>query len=78
MALRRLGKPVWMLQYNKEAHNLKERRNKKDLSIRLQQFFDHYLKGAPAPMWMTHGLPAMQKGIDWGYDLDLNNNENSK
>ena len=78
MALRRLGKPVWMLQYNKEAHNLKERRNKKDLSIRLQQFFDHYLKGAPAPMWMTHGLPAMQKGIYWGYDLDLNNNENSK
>ena len=75
MALRRLNKPVWMLQYNNEAHNLMERRNRKDLSIRLQQFFDHYLKGAPAPMWMTHGLPATQKGIDWGYELDLDTNK---
>lgn len=74
MALRRLKKPVWMLQYNKEAHNLRERRNQKDLSIRLQQFFDHYLKGEPAPVWMTRGLPATQKGRDWGYDLDLKNN----
>ncbi|MDD4729339.1 MAG: prolyl oligopeptidase family serine peptidase [Dysgonamonadaceae bacterium] len=70
MSLRRLQKPVWMLQYNKEAHNLKERRNRKDLSIRLQQFFDHYLKGEPAPKWMTRGLSAIQKGKDWGYDLD--------
>lgn len=72
MSLRRLEKPVWMLQYNNEAHNLMERRNRKDLSIRLQQFFDHYLKGAPAPNWMTQGLPATQKGKDWGYDLDTN------
>jgi dipeptidyl aminopeptidase/acylaminoacyl peptidase len=72
MGLRRLEKPVWLLQYNNEAHNLKERRNRKDLSIRLQQFFDHYLKGEPAPVWMTRGLPAIKKGKDWGYDLDLN------
>ena len=70
MSLRRLEKPVWMLQYNNEAHNLMERRNRKDLSIRLQQFFDHYLKGDPAPMWMTRGVPATQKGKDWGLDLD--------
>ncbi len=70
MSLRRLGKPVWMLQYNKEAHNLKLRRNAKDLSIRLQQFFDHYLKGAPAPVWMTRGLPAIEKGKSWGYEID--------
>lgn len=70
MSLRRLGKPVWMLQYNKEAHNLNQRRNAKDLSIRLQQFFDHYLKGAPAPVWMTRGLPATEKGKSWGYDLE--------
>ncbi|WP_298646662.1 prolyl oligopeptidase family serine peptidase [uncultured Proteiniphilum sp.] len=71
MALRRLGKPVWMLQYNNEAHNLRERRNAKDLSIRLQQFFDHYLKGAPAPVWMTKGVPAMEKGKTWGYEIDV-------
>ncbi len=70
MTLRRLGKPVWMLQYNNEAHNLNERRNAKDLSIRLQQFFDHYLKGDPAPVWMTKGVPATEKGKTWGYELD--------
>lgn len=70
MALRRLGKPVWMLQYNNEGHNLLERRNSKDLSIRLQQFFDHYLKNEPAPVWMTKGVPATEKGKTWGYEID--------
>ena len=65
-ALRRLGKPVWMLQYNKEKHNLVSRVNAKDLSVRLSQFFDHYLKGAPMPTWMDKGVPAVLKGIDWG------------
>ncbi|MDD3969235.1 MAG: hypothetical protein PHT18_10685, partial [Proteiniphilum sp.] len=59
-----------MLQYNNEEHNLTQRRNSKDLSIRLQQFFDHYLKDEPAPVWMTRGLPAINKGRDWGYDTD--------
>ncbi len=68
-ALRRLGKQVWMLQYNKEEHNLIERRNTKDLSIRLSQFFDHYLKGEKMPKWMKYGVPATEKGIDWGYEL---------
>ncbi len=68
MSMRRLGKPVWMLQYNKEEHNLIHRRNTKDLAIRLQQFFDHYLKGEPAPVWMTRGVPATDKGKTWGYD----------
>lgn len=67
MALRRLGKPVWMLQYNSEAHNLRERRNRKDITIRLQQFFDHYLMGAPMPEWMKNGIPAIRKGQEYGY-----------
>lgn len=69
MALRRLGKPVWMLQYNREEHNLVERRNCKDLSIRLQQFFDHYMKGAPEPAWMKYGVPATRKGQYLGTEL---------
>lgn len=69
MALRRLQKPVWMMQYNNEEHNLRNRVNRKDLSIRLQQFFDHYLKGDPAPEWMVNGLPAVKKGKTMGYDL---------
>ena len=69
MALRRLGKKVWMLEYNKEEHNLVERRNCKDLSIRLQQFFDFYMKGAAEPAWMKYGVPATRKGQYFGTEL---------
>ena len=68
-ALRRLGKPVWMLNYNGDDHNLIKRQNRKDIQIREQQFFDYYLKGAKAPAWMTKGIPATMKGKDWGFDL---------
>lgn len=68
MALRRLGKQVWMLQYNNEDHNLVERRNRKDLSIRMQQFFDYYLKASPMPAWMKNGIPASRKGQYFGLE----------
>ena len=66
--LRRFGKPAWLLQYNDEAHNLVERRNCKDLSMRLQQFFDHYLKDAPVPVWMKYGVPTHRKGQEFGFE----------
>jgi len=69
VSLRRLNKPVWLLVYNKEAHNLRKRPNTVDLSIRMMQFFDHYLKGAPVPVWMEKGLPAVDKGKTMGYEL---------
>ena len=69
MGLRRLQKPVWMLTYNNEAHNLKKTKNKIDLSIRMMQFFDHYLKGEKAPVWMTDGLPILDKKKFYGYEL---------
>jgi len=69
-ALRRLGKPVWLLQYNGEAHNLVQRQNRKDISIREQQFFDHFLKGASMPVWLDKGVPAINKGKDWGFELE--------
>jgi dipeptidyl aminopeptidase/acylaminoacyl peptidase len=69
MALKRLNRPAWLLQYNGEDHNLTQRKNSKDLSVRLSQFFDHYLKGAPAPLWMTEGLPAVEKGRTLKYEL---------
>ena len=68
MGLRRLGKPAWLLEYNDEAHNLRQRRNRKDLTIRLQQFFDHYLKGAPEPAWMRDGIPTAKKSYYFGYE----------
>ncbi|WP_425639547.1 prolyl oligopeptidase family serine peptidase [Algoriphagus yeomjeoni] len=70
MALKRLHQPAWLLQYNGEDHNLVQRKNRKDLSVRLSQFFDHYLKGAPAPLWMSEGLPAVQKGKTLKYELE--------
>ncbi|MEO6233561.1 MAG: prolyl oligopeptidase family serine peptidase [Ferruginibacter sp.] len=69
-ALRRLGKKVWMLQYNGEAHNLTQRKNRKDLSVRLSQFFDYYLKDAPPANWIKYGVPATQKGKDWGLEVE--------
>jgi dipeptidyl aminopeptidase/acylaminoacyl peptidase len=69
-ALRRLGKKVWMMQYNGEGHGLTERRDRKDWSMRLSQFFDYYLKGAHAPRWMSEGVPATMKGLDWGLGTD--------
>jgi dipeptidyl aminopeptidase/acylaminoacyl peptidase len=68
-ALRRLNKKVWLLEYNGEDHNLVERKNRKDLSVRLGQFFDYYLKDAKPARWIKDGLPATEKGKDWGLGL---------
>lgn len=66
-ALRRLQRPVWMLQYDGEGHVISDPANQKDYTIRLKQFFDHYLKDKPAPIWMTRGIPAKYKGVELGY-----------
>jgi dipeptidyl aminopeptidase/acylaminoacyl peptidase len=68
-AMRRLGKKVWMLNYNGEAHNLIQRNNKKDISIREQQFFDWLLKGEKPAKWITEGVPAVKKGKEWGLEI---------
>jgi len=69
-ALRRLGKKVWMLQYDEGSHSVERGAGAEDYSIRMFQFFNHYLKGMPAPKWMTRGIPAKLKGIDDGLELD--------
>ncbi len=69
VAMRRLGKPAWLINYNGEEHGLRKYQNRKDWAIRLQQFFDHYLKDAPAPIWMAEGVPAIQKGKTLGLEL---------
>lgn len=65
-AMRRLNKPVWLLNYNGEAHNLVERKNRKDIQVREQEFFDWLLKGAAPAKWITQGVPAVMKGREWG------------
>ena len=61
LALRRLGKEAYMFTYNGEKHGLRKRINEKDYTRRLQEFFDHFLKGAPAPEWMEKGIPYLQR-----------------
>lgn len=68
-ALRRLNKPAWMLTYNGDEHNLVKWPNRVDLAKRMMQFFNHYLKGEPMPVWMSDGIKAIDKGIKNGYDL---------
>ncbi|HEX7051945.1 MAG TPA: prolyl oligopeptidase family serine peptidase [Longimicrobiales bacterium] len=69
VSLRRLHKPVWMIVYNGEDHGLRDYVDRKDWAIRMQQFFDHFLKGAPAPVWLAEGIPAVQKGRTLGLEL---------
>jgi dipeptidyl aminopeptidase/acylaminoacyl peptidase len=70
-SLRRLSKKAWMLQYDGEGHSASNRKEDAvDFQIRMQQFFDHYLKGTPPPVWMTKGVPAKLKQIDTGLKLD--------
>ena len=57
LACRRLEKNCIMLQYRGEPHHLKKYPNKLDYSIKMKEFFDHWLKGSPAPAWMTEGVP---------------------
>jgi len=61
LALRRLDKEAYLFSYNGEKHGLRKRINQKDYTRRLQEFFDHFLKGAPAPEWMEKGIPYLQR-----------------
>jgi acetyl esterase/lipase len=74
VGLRRLGKPTWLLNYNGEPHWPLPYWSRMDFTMRMQQFFDHYLMDAPAPVWLEEGLPAVRKGEDWGFGtLDQQN-----
>ena len=50
------GKQVILLSYPDEPHHLAKKENQKDFQVRMKQYFDHYLKGTPAPKWMTNGI----------------------
>ena len=69
VALRRLEKPAWMLNYNGNPHWVMGDYNRRDFAIRMQQFFDHYLLDAPEPEWMAVGIRAVDKGENFGLEL---------
>jgi dipeptidyl aminopeptidase/acylaminoacyl peptidase len=65
LALRRLQKEVYLFNYRGEGHGLRSRANQQDYTVRMQQFFDHHLKGAKKPEWMEKGIaytPPSQQG----------------
>ena len=64
VGMRRLGKEVYLVNYNDDVHNPAGRANQKDVALKMQQFFDNKLMGKPAPDWMTKGIPAKDKGRD--------------
>ncbi|MDG2184734.1 MAG: prolyl oligopeptidase family serine peptidase [Mariniblastus sp.] len=68
VALRRLEKPAWLLNYNQQPHWVMKEENRRDFARRMQQFFDHYLMDAPMPVWMAKGIPAVDKGKEFGFE----------
>lgn len=67
VALKRLQKPVWLLNYSGEVHWPQKIQNKMDFQKRMMQFFDHYLRGKEAPKWMKEGISAIDLDYELGY-----------
>ncbi len=67
VALKRLQKPVWLLNYTGEVHWPQKLNNKVDFQKRMMQFFNHYLKGEPMPEWMSVGVTAVDLDYKTGY-----------
>lgn len=69
LAMRRLQRPAWLLNYKGEGHFVLRKGAQKDWTIRMMQFFDYYLKGTKEPRWMKEGIHLRERGIDQKYDL---------
>jgi dipeptidyl aminopeptidase/acylaminoacyl peptidase len=67
VALKRLQKPVWLLNYTGEIHWPMKMANRIDFQKRMFQFFNHYLKGSPMPQWMNEGILAVDQEFELGY-----------
>jgi len=50
-----------MLSYDGENHGLAKKENQLDYQGRILQWFAHYLKGEPAPDWISKGVPFIQQ-----------------
>lgn len=58
--LRELGKDVVLLEYVGENHGLSRPANQKDYALRMMEWFDHFLRGKPAPQWILDGVPRLR------------------
>jgi len=48
-----------MIQYKGENHGLAKLPNRKDYALRMMEYFDHQLKGKPAPDWWSKGVQKL-------------------
>ncbi|MFR6416337.1 MAG: prolyl oligopeptidase family serine peptidase [Parabacteroides distasonis] len=67
VAMKRLGKPCWLLNYTGEPHWPTRIANRIDFQRRMFQFFNHYLKNQKMPKWMSEGVPAVEQPFELGY-----------
>lgn len=67
VAMKRLGKPCWLLNYTGEPHWPMHMANRIDFQRRMFQFFNHYLKNDKMPKWMSEGVPAVEQAFELGY-----------
>lgn len=67
VAMKRLGKPCWLLNYTGEPHWPMHMANRIDFQRRMFQFFNHYLKNQKMPKWMSEGVPAVDQPFELGY-----------
>ena len=58
---RRAGKQLVLLSYEGENHGLRKKHNQIDYHRRILTWFGHYLKGEPAPQWITEGVPYLEQ-----------------
>lgn len=84
---RRQGKEVILLSYPGEPHHLREKENQVDFQIRMMQFLDHHVRGAPAAVWMVEGVDYLDReyadvrdmvdGSTWGKEEAATEEEDS-
>ena len=67
VAMKRLGKPCWLLNYTGEPHWPLRMANRIDFQTRMFQFFNHFLKHEAAPKWLDEGVRAVDQPYELGY-----------
>jgi len=50
-----------MLVYAGENHSVRKKENRLDYTLKINQWFDHYLVGKEASKWITDGIPYLEK-----------------
>lgn len=69
LAMRRLQKPCWLINYKGEGHFVSSDAASADWTLRMKQFFDYYLNYTAMPRWMSEGINIEERGYDQKLDF---------